>query len=335
MRPLTAGWNYPTGPVREIRQYGEGVGIVSHYVPDTLSPYGYRLTGNGFLPDAPVALILSDSHGIAESVPDQATMSSIVERISRARGEPLNVLMYGWYQAAAPTYIAVADEIVHKWNPRWVVVMLNHSDLTEEPIYGLGDGWYWQMKIKPDLSIELVDQRPATPTGTLESIRQLVGRSHLALALRRRTVVFARAERPQPKGSINQVTEVSDSSPGTAPTTLSPKEQLALVPQASVRALKQAYGSRLFVVYAPNCHATGNEEPDEPEKKLFLACHDEGVVCVSAREAMLEVRERTGQLYRGFSNTAPGIGHLNEIGHQIMADQIWRVVSTDEKDARR
>ena len=45
LRPFVAGWNYPAGPIREIRQYAEGV-ATSHFIPDGLSPYGWRLTGN-------------------------------------------------------------------------------------------------------------------------------------------------------------------------------------------------------------------------------------------------------------------------------------------------
>lgn len=330
LRPFVAGWNYPAGPVREIRQYAEGV-AVSHFVPDQLSPYGYRVTGNELLSGAPAGVILSDSHGIAESVADQSTMSSIVERQSRGNGQPLNVLMYGWYQGATPTYVAVANELLEKWNPVWVAVVLNRSDLTKEPIYGLGDAWYWQMKIKPDLSIELVDLRPEKPQGTVEAIRQLVGRSTLALALRRRTVVFAQVERPIPKAAP---AEPSPENPHaeSKPVVLTPPEQLRLLPLASVRALKRAYGTRLVLIYAPDSPVVGSGEPDQAERDLFVACQAEGVRCANARKAMLDSRDQKGELYRGFNNTAPGVGHLNEVGQKIIADEIWKLVSGQGKE---
>jgi len=328
LRPFVAGWNYPTGQVREIRQYAEGV-AVSHFVPDDLSPYGYRFTGNGTIQGAPVGIILSDSHGIAESVSDRATMSSVVERESRAMGQPLNVLMYGWYQAAAPTYVAVAPDMLSKWKPEWVAVILNKSDLSQEPVYKLGDAWYWQMTIKPDLSIELIDLRPPKPEGKIEAIRQLMGRSTLALALRRRTVVFAGAERPQPKAAPAEVRSESEL---TSKSQLTPQEQLALVPQATIRALKQAYGSKLIVIYTPNSPITGSE-PDPGENQLIAACESERVRCANVRQAMLKARDEKGLLYRGFSNTPPGIGHLNELGQQLVAQEILKITKPGKEVA--
>ena len=323
LRPFVAGWNYPVTPVREIRQYTEGM-ATSHFVPDGIAPYGHRVTGNAFLPDAPVGIVLSDSHGLAEAVPDQATASSVIERLSRNEGKPLNVEMYGWTGAAAPTYVATAGEITDKWHPVWVAVVLNYTDLTQEPIYGLGDAWYWQMKIKPDLSIELVDQRPPTPAGRMEAIRQFLGRSTLALTLRRRTVLIAGNQQPEPKAA----TQASDQKNSTVSAL---KDQIPLVPRASVRALKQAYGDRLLIIYAPECAPFGPLEQTNSEKELLNACREEGAVCSSVREAMISARDTRGQLYRGFNNTAPCAGHLNEVGQEIVAKEIWRLVAGSSK----
>ena len=108
---------------------------------------------------------------------------------------------------------------------------------------------------------------------------------------------------------------------------LTPSEQLRLVPRASVRALKQAYGSRLILIYAPDSPVVGLNEPDEAERDLLAACQAEEVRCANARTAMIEARDQKGELYRGFNNTAPGVGHLNKVGQQIIADEIWKLVS--------
>lgn len=317
LRPFVAGWNYPAGPIREVRQYTEGM-AVSHFIPDDISPYGHRVTGNGFLESAPVGVVLSDSHGLAEAVPDRSTVSSVIERLSRNEGKPLNVEMYGWTGAAAPTYVATANAIIEKWHPAWVAVVLNYTDLTQEPLYGLGDAWYWQMKIKADLSIELVDLRPPVPSGKIEALRQYLGRSTLALSLRRRMVLMANAQQ-----SVQLPQQTSDP---VRDKTL--KEQVALVPRASIKALKNAYGDRLVVIYAPECGVVGPLEPTAREKELFAACVDEGVRCSSVRDAMIAARDKQGRLYRGFNNTAPCAGHLNDLGQEIVAQEIWRIVST-------
>jgi len=322
LRPFVAGWNYPAGPIREIRQYAEGV-ATSHFIPDGLSPYGWRLTGNPFLPNAPEGLILADSHGIAEAIPDNATMASVIEGLSRSSGHPLNVAMYGWYGSAAPTYVAVSNAMLEKWNPQWVAVLLTVDDLKAQPLYGIGDAWYWQMKVKPDCSIELVDVRPPTPTGKWEELRQLIGRSTLALAVRRRSVLIASAGQVAPTSARNESDEK----------TKDLEADIARVPRASVRALKEAYGSRLVLVYMPYCNVTCTSEPDSVESELLMVCQTEGVRCISMRSAMLSARDQAGQFYRGFHNTKPDEGHLNKVGHQIVAEEIWRIVGPDHQES--
>src|ERR1700720_1886204 len=82
-------------PVRTIRNYYEGL-AVAHFESDGLGQIGNRLTGNRPLSGASEGLIVGDSHVVAYSVRDQDTMGAVIERLSRASGQPLNVRQYGW-----------------------------------------------------------------------------------------------------------------------------------------------------------------------------------------------------------------------------------------------
>jgi hypothetical protein len=93
------------------------------------------------------------------------------------------------------------------------------------------------------------------------------------------------------------------------------------VPRATVLALKKAYGPRLLVVYAPSI---GYDAVSPVETELRGLCAEQNVGFLSVREALARDRKDHSRLSRGFHNTAPGVGHFNAIGHQIIGEEIWR-----------
>jgi hypothetical protein len=307
LRPFVAGWNYPLAPVREIRQYSEGI-AVAHFVPDGLGTYGRRLTGNPELAGAPNGLILGDSNVISEQVADNVTMGSVAERLFRTNGRPMNVRQYGWYVGAAPAYFVSAPELLEKWRPEWIAVVIGQMTIGSLP---LRDSWYWRMKVHPDFSIDLIDVRTKPLGSVFEGLRQFAGRSTLMLALRRRTVAAAFPEAPAPAARPD---------PARVP-------EASLVPRASVRALKQAYGARLFIIYAPLCDFERADSSDRMEATLFDACRAEGVRCVSVRAQMLGARAVNARMSHGFHNSVLGRGHLNPVGHRLVGTEIWRAIS--------
>jgi len=310
-----AGWNYPKTPIRTIRQLTEGT-TTSHFLADGFGTYGNRLTGNPPAPNAPIVILLGDSHLVQDAVPDSDTMGAVIERQSRADGKPVNIRQYGWYSTAAPTYIANAPLLLKSFDPKLVVVVLNSTDFARE---ALTEGWYWQMRINPDLTFRLVDVRTPEGTGRLAQVRDFVGRSPLMLSLRRRAVLIFLAgdEAPLPPRPA------ADHAPDPI------QAQVPLVIPASVRGLKTAYGARLLIAYTPFCRQTCDPAPDEGEARLLDACRTEAVNCISTRADMVAEMQSTHHLLRGFHNTAPGEGHLNRFGLQAVGTAIWRRISSE------
>jgi hypothetical protein len=305
---FVAGWHTPKTPIRETRQYTEGI-AVAHFLPDGFGTYGDRLTGNPVLPNAASVLLIGDSHLVQEAVSDRQTMGSVVERLSRSQGKPVNVRQYGWYDAAAPVYIANAPELLRVLHPRIAVVLLNPTDFTRE---ALDEGWYWLMNIHPDYSIDLVDIRLPEPHGRLEQIRELAGRSHLLLALRRRSVLLFPNEAMAPVHP---------------PGPYARQAEVPMIARASIKGLKAAYGSQLMVGYLPFCGATCTAEPDAYEAKMLAACEAEQVHCFSTRPAMSADLQKNHRILRGFHNTPPGADHLNADGLEVAGTVIWQEVS--------
>jgi len=306
---LVSGWHYPKTRIREMRQYTEGVAI-SHFVPDGFGTYGNRLTGNPVLPNAPTVLVLGDSHVVQEAVADHQTVGAVIETLSRGQSKPVNVRQYGWYDAAAPTYIANAPQLLAAVHPQVVVVLLNPTDFGRE---ALDEGWYWLMKIHPDYSIDLVDVRLPDPSqGRLGKLRDFVGASHLMLALRRRSVLLF------PCGS---------QAPSRPPGPYARQSELPLVPRASIKGLKAAYGPLLMVAYLPFCKETCPSEQDHYETMMLAACQAEEVECVSTRPAMHEDMEINHRILRGFHNTDPGTNNLNADGLRVTGTVVWKEAS--------
>ena len=314
LRPFVAGGNQPGGTIRTIRSYYEGF-AVAHFEADGMGTFGNRLTGNPALAGAPEGLILGDSHVIAQAVRDGETMGAVIERLSRGAGHPLNVRQYGWSSANSPTYLAVAEALLRERNPAWVVVVLNAANIS---VRALTTTQNWRMEVLADDSVRLIDMRPGPGTAVHE-MRRVIGRSALALALRRRVGVIE--NRAGNADSLDENAPLEQSNPRLA-------EEAARVPRATVLGLQRAYGSRLIIVYTPYFPGTQYDTVEPLEQELLGLCEENEVACVSMREALVRDRYRNSRLSRGFHNTAPGEGHFNAIGHQIIGEEIWRYISS-------
>jgi hypothetical protein len=307
LRPFVADAYYPGQvPVRTIRNYYEGL-AVAHFEPDGLAELGNRLTGNPPLSGAPEGLIVGDSHVVAYSVRDQDTMGAVVERRSRASGRPLNIRQYGWPGTNAGTFLAAASSLLQARNPAWVAVVLNPYNIGVNALTARD----WRMEVSPDYSVRLIHGPFPRQTPFRETLIQWTGRSALALAVWRRLGVIS-SRRAMESGTASTISGQHDSLLA---------EEAARVPRATVLALKKSYGVRLIIIYAPPV-ALDDVEPVETE--LRNVCVEQGVAFLSVERALMQDRNEHFRLSRGFHNTAPGVGHFNAIGHQIIGEEIWR-----------
>lgn len=294
-------------PVTEIRQYHEGVATAR------FSAAFSRLTGNPFLAGAETGVLVGDSYLMALQVPDEETIGSRIERMARAQGTPLNVRQYGKANALATAYVAMAPEIMQRWDPTWVVVVINANDL----LLGALKGWP-PSRLRADTTLEAtapldppLPDRRGWKASLVTSLHRLLLSSSLAYELYYRLkLVLPKADpEPAPPGSV-----VDSAAADSA----------RLIPRATVRSLRRAFGDRLLIAYLAYAR-TASSAPDSMEARVLAACWQERVDCVSTKGAMQEARERTRRLPYGFANTAPdGRGHLNALGHAVVADVVWR-----------
>jgi hypothetical protein len=297
--------------VRTIRNYFEGISC-AHFEVDGLGDVGSRLTGNLRIPGAPEGMIIGDSHVVAYAVRDEETMGSVVERLSRTAGRPLNVRQYGWHGANSPTFLASAASLLHARNPSWVAVVLNSYNIGVNALV-IPDGW--RMEVTPD-AFRLIDGRPLGHSRWRHTLGQLAKHSRLFLGLGQRLGLFQTrlARESYAKQMVSQERESALN------------EQAARVPRATVLGLKEAFGGRLLIVYAPQVLGPGHYSVEPVEMELQQLCARAGVAFLSVREALERDRNDYSRLSRGFHNTAPGVGHFNAIGHRIIGEEIWRYI---------
>jgi hypothetical protein len=315
VRPLATGLQPPVpdpaadrlyAPAITNRQIEEGISS------STYSIAGARLTGNETVRNAPVVVILGDSHVAAREVSDRETMGSWLERIARANGKAINVRQYGWRGASPPQYLLASRDVIRTWHPVHVVIVLGGDDVGADPL----NRHYPRMRIASDGSVQIVtdpalSHAPANRHSTLSTQSSLASLSRARWEkVLQRTPRFVR---------YHLHSDVDDRGP--AP----PASEIARVPHAEVLALSRAFGDSLTIVYAASVRATGGKTPDPEETRLLAACQELGVHCVSTRAEMLARRE-AGEVFRGFSTTTLGIGHMNAAGHRLVAEEIWHEI---------
>ena len=55
-------------------------------------------------------------------------------------------------------------------------------------------------------------------------------------------------------------------------------------------------------------------------------CEEKGILLLDISDACLEHHASCYELPYGFSNTSPGGGHMNKIGHRIFAEEVFKAI---------
>jgi hypothetical protein len=98
----------------------------------------------------------------------------------------------------------------------------------------------------------------------------------------------------------------------------------------TLRSLKECY-PRLIVVYLPAIqYHLPDSPPGEVEEAVNAAAGRSGVQYINMRESYMRYFKLTRQPAHGFSNTKPGVGHINEAGHALLAESLRQILSSDK-----
>jgi hypothetical protein len=290
----------------EERDYREGF-AKAHF-----SSNGLRLTGNVQIAGAPSVLIVGDSHVEAYSLPDQQTMGSILERRLRTEGKPWNVLQYGWRGADGPDYVYQASLVKDRFHPNWVFLVTTKGDFASSSTE----------------TARLVERHGAVvaePTGPGSSPgRPASHGSLLSRKMKESGLLYASVVRFGVEVLPHLMGQGTGEQKGNGPTSQASEKTIELI----VRGLSDGYGEKLFVVYAPDQPFSADEPPEPQESSLLSVCKQYRVACRTLHDGMIEDLLVRHVIDRGASNTAPGYGHLNMHGHELVAAEIDKCLNS-------
>jgi hypothetical protein len=285
----------------EQRDYREGT-AKSHFLPN-----GLRLTGNPQIPGAPTVLLLGDSHIEGFQVADTKTMGSVLERRLRANGKPWNVEQYGWSGADGPDYIFEASMIRSEFHPDWLLLVMTFGDVGSTVTDGA-------RLVEKDGRVIAEPAHPSDSPGRPPSYGGTLSRKMKESALLYASTVHFHLE-IWPRitgGKFQQQAQDEVRSEISQPTV-----------DMIMRGLKDNYGDALHILYVPNQPFSANPPVEPQEAAVLKACQTYGVACRSLRDAMINDLIVNHKIDQGFSNTVPGIGHLNVRGDALASDAIY------------
>jgi hypothetical protein len=118
--------------------------------------------------------------------------------------------------------------------------------------------------------------------------------------------------------------EPVEAAPHTAESDLSEAIDLQLA------ALQAIWGERLVVIYRVSIPALGQDAPPIYQDRVLQALEARGIPVINLYPPMLKAFQ-AHQPPVGFDNSILGEGHLNRVGHQLVATEIVNYLEQIEK----
>lgn len=274
-------------------------------------------------PSLPSILALGDSFTEALGLDDDDVFTHRLERKLHNAGISVQVLNAGHAGASVADYIALAPRYREWFSPRWTVIQLRAADLTTEPwqarpsyagfVRGTAGGLQTQAAV--------VAQHSPLWFAFL-SVRQKSMLITLGLIRVHDFLETARAEPPLFQGAApNQSTRKSSE---TNPSAAWPvAEELTL--------LARTYAGRVTIAYLPEFDPEAPSKTDPIERIVDAACDIQRISCLNLRRHYPKFAADHVSPF-GFPNSAYNFGHMNELGHHALADDLEREIARLQSD---
>lgn len=257
-------------------------------------------------------LALGDSYTEAFQVPDDKMYTTLLENDLREMNEnhgTVNVLNAGRSGASPAFYIHLSEFYKSKFNPEITIIQLNEGDFTKDifnhqaNFYVVHEGNQYKTQMKEDFT-------SANPLS--QWVKQKFPQ---ASSLIETSVLMVSADKFQkiflaPSTKKDDLDEVMADSVD--------ESLIAWVLQE----LKNRYPN-LLVIYIPTIDYNDiGKDPSDIEDKLSHYADLINIPLFNMREDFIRSYLNTKQPPSGFNNTTPGKGHINKVGHFLVAERI-------------
>lgn len=150
------------------------------------------------------------------------------------------------------------------------------------------------------------------------------------------------SERPLLRTLYNQYMMLSEGRPTSSNARLDASlievyNQAMLTLMQKVSDVAQSHGVTPMIVYHPHLQlgedgAVSAQTDENCLNALYMACESTGVILVDMTDEFIDYYHNTCKLPHGFSNTMPGVGHLNADGHRLVAQALYEKIVERERE---
>jgi hypothetical protein len=236
------------------------------------------------------------------------------QQLNDLLGQSFRVINAGREGASPADYIALADYNKTTFNPDAVIIQLNEADFTRDL---LSDKQTFYLE-KAGQSYALQENKSVVSSNELasrfSSLQSVLNFSVVRVALERVTAM----RNNQPHG----MTEAAQ------PTAQQTMQHDGSLERFVVQELKNAYRQPILL-YIPEIDYFSPDyaKPHATEQHLAEAARDAGVTFISLLPDYVALYRNQHKTAHGFTNTQPGMGHINPLGHEVAAERLAEVLT--------
>lgn len=241
-------------------------------------------------------LALGDSFTEALQVRDGATFCDILQSL-RQNSEVVNAGRGG---ASPANYIHLAEYYKSELTPDHTIIQLDYGDFYDD-LFQENNGFYLE---KHGSNYITVKNEGVTSNNIFARNMPQVAKIVSDLSLPR-------------KASRNLQAIMTDHSAAKTETPTLDKDAASWVLQQ----LKYSY-ENVVLLYIPSIDYENINDVDKLESYLQRQSDQLGLDFINMRKPFVEYYKKTHQPPHGFNNTTPGTGHINEIGHKLIANAL-------------
>lgn len=274
-------------------------------------------------------LVLGDSITEAAQVSLDKSYTFLLEKYLNDPSGNYEVFNLGFSGRAVPDYINYAEGYKEKFSSDFFILQINYNDFTADATKSSKQNY---INIGNDNTFKLVKN---THTGGAlgRSIYEKAGWFQPIVAHTVNNFSMSKLKSLFRKGKNQELQAMDDNSSPQQPDESNAGQEERLIGW-QLEKLKEKYGNRFVLLYTGIAPFIDNGNIVEKEvdyvsrakEKIKKECDKFDIAFIDTTDDFLNFYRQSKQLPRGFDNSMPGSGHLNEDGHEILAEILYKFI---------